>query len=129
MSVSSVFVVTNALRLRFFKPNAIEPEAENGHTQAGEPEIGAVLADADIDEKGGNQAMEKIMAIKGMQCAHCKAAVEKALNALEGVEAQVELARGTANITLSAEVTDATLINAVTGAGYEVISVEKAEKL
>lgn len=63
------------------------------------------------------------MKIEGMACGHCKAAVEKALNAIEGVEAQVDLAAKTAVVQtegVSAEV----LKKAVEDAGYEVVGME-----
>ena len=63
------------------------------------------------------------MLINGMMCAHCQAHVEKALNALDGVEATVDLQAKTASITLSADVPDEVLTKAVTDAGYEVVSL------
>ena len=58
--------------------------------------------------------MEKKMLINGMMCAHCKAAVEKALSAVEGVTAcTVDLDAKTATITLGAEVADEVLFEAV----------------
>ena len=68
--------------------------------------------------------MTKTMKIEGMMCAHCKANVEKALNAIPGVTAQVDLDAGTAAVACPAEVTDAALTAAVTEAGYEVKGVE-----
>ena len=67
--------------------------------------------------------MEKTMIVNGMMCAHCKARVEKALNAIEGVSAQVSLEEKAAHITLSAHVSDERLKAAVTDAGYEVVSL------
>lgn len=69
---------------------------------------------------------EKIMHIEGMTCAHCKAAVEKALGALQGVSAEVNLGEKAARIRLSNPVTDEVLKKAVTDAGYEVISITEA---
>ena len=68
--------------------------------------------------------MNKTMKIEGMMCVHCKANVEKALNAIPGVTAQVDLDAGTAAVACPTEVTDAVLTAAVTDAGYEVKSVE-----
>lgn len=68
--------------------------------------------------------MTKTMVIEGMMCAHCKAHVEKALNALDGVSASVNLEAKTAHVTLSAPVSDDVLKNAVTEAGYEVTSIQ-----
>ena len=59
-----------------------------------------------------------------MMCAHCKANVEKALNALEGVaSAEVNLEEKTATVELTSELSNETLSQAVTDAGYEVVSV------
>ena len=68
--------------------------------------------------------MKKTMMIEGMMCAHCSGQVEKALNAIDGVTAKVDLEAKTAHIQLSKEVSDETLKNAVTEAGYEVVGLE-----
>ena len=68
--------------------------------------------------------MKKVMQIEGMMCAHCSAHVEKALNALEGVSAQVSLEKKCAEVILSAPVADETLCKAVADAGYEVVSIQ-----
>ena len=109
MSMSSVCVVTNALRLKLFRPE-----------QSGPPACGG----PHMNSEKGCECMTKTMVIEGMMCAHCKAHVEKALNALEGVSAAVDLQAKTAQITLSAPVSDETLKNAVVEAGYEVVSIQ-----
>ena len=106
MSLSSVCVVSNALRLKFFRPLHQEAPAEQIETQK------------------GSSTMTKTMTINGMMCAHCQAHVEKALNAIDGVTATVDLAAKTATVTLSHEVADEVLKNAVTEAGYEVVSID-----
>ena len=68
--------------------------------------------------------MEKKLVIEGMMCAHCQAHVEKALNAIDGVEAKVNLETKTATLTLSKDVSDDVLRGAVTEAGYEVVSIQ-----
>ena len=68
--------------------------------------------------------MTKVMSINGMMCAHCQAHVEKALNAIDGVEAKVNLETKTATLTLSKDVSDDVLRGAVTEAGYEVVSIQ-----
>ncbi len=68
--------------------------------------------------------MTKTMSINGMMCAHCQAHVEKALNAIDGVEAKVNLETKTATLTLSKDVSDDMLRGAVTEAGYEVVSIQ-----
>lgn len=68
--------------------------------------------------------MQKIISIEGMSCGHCVARVEKALNALEGVEAKVDLEKKCAEIALAHPIDDAVLSKAVTDAGYEVVSIQ-----
>ena len=66
--------------------------------------------------------MNKNLRVGGMSCGHCKAAVEKALKAVDGVEnAVVDLENKTAEVSLSKEVSDEVLKKAVTDAGYEVV--------
>ncbi|HCF71779.1 MAG TPA: heavy metal translocating P-type ATPase [Syntrophomonas sp.] len=105
MSMSSVCVVSNALRLRFFKP-AYKKIESNNHMI------------------GEDYNMKKIMTINGMSCQHCQASVEKALNAIDGVKAKVDLNQKKAVITLDAGVSDEILNRAVTDAGYEVVSIK-----
>ena len=64
--------------------------------------------------------VKKEMIIEGMSCAHCSGRVEKALNAIEGVKASVDLEAKTAYVDLGEEVSDDVLTQAVTEAGYEV---------
>ena len=68
--------------------------------------------------------MNKTMTIEGMMCMHCKAHVEKALNAIPGVTAQVDLEAGKATVDCPAAVTPEDLAKAVTDAGYTVKGVE-----
>ena len=69
--------------------------------------------------------MKKTMIIEGMMCTHCTGRVEKALAALEGVEAvEMSLEGKSATLTLTQEVSDQVLTDTVTQAGYEVVSVQ-----
>ena len=69
--------------------------------------------------------MNKTMKIEGMMCGHCEATVKKALEALDGVaEAVVSHEKGTAEVSLSAEVSDDVLKKAVEDKDYTVVSVE-----
>ncbi len=114
MSLSSVCVVTNALRLRFFKPK--EKAATQKQVNSGEPTLPV--------EKGRN-SMNKTVQVEGMMCNHCKAHVEKALAGVQGVsKAEVDLEKKQAVVELTGDVADAALIAAVTEAGYEVVSVQ-----
>lgn len=120
MSCSSVFVVTNALRLRFFSPSRIKnKKAEENNN----------ITNQTIKEEKPKQmeekTMEKVMTINGMMCMHCSGRVEKCLKELDGVtNAVVDLDAKTATVTMNTEVSDETLTNAVTEQGYEVVSVK-----
>lgn len=103
MSMSSICVVGNALRLRNFRPKPLPT---------------TVAANNEIKQEVTK--MEKNLIVEGMSCGHCSARVEKALNAIEGATAHVELETKTAHITLSQPVPEETLIKAITDAGYEV---------
>ena len=116
MSLSSVCVVSNALRLKFFRP--ARPE-----TPSPAPVKDMPREIPESDDKKGTSTMTKVMNINGMMCAHCQAHVEKALNAIDGVEAKVNLEAKNATVTLSRDVPDDVLKNAVTEAGYEVVSI------
>lgn len=73
--------------------------------------------------------MKKEIAINGMSCGHCQARVEKALNAIPGVEAKVDLKKKIAVVTLTTDVADDVLMNAVQSAGYEPVSVKEKKGL
>jgi Cu2+-exporting ATPase/Cu+-exporting ATPase len=117
MSLSSVCVVTNALRLRFFQPvrlsGNLTPE------QAARPRDGGETPPAGTAASKGEETMVKKLKIEGMSCGHCTARVEKILTGLQGVDkAVVDLKSGTAEVTLSADLPDAALTAPVTDAGY-----------
>ncbi len=116
MSLSSVCVVTNALRLRFFKPSIQEaaPAAKSGPVN---PENGSAVPEL----KGDTKPMEKKVTIEGMMCQHCVAHVTKALNALPGVTAVVDLDSKSAVVT--GDVSDDAIRAAVEEAGYEVTGI------
>ena len=105
MSFSSVFVVSNALRLRFFKP-----KRNNTKTVKNEKE---------------NITMTKTIKINGMMCSHCTGRVGEVLNAIDGVSAEVSLDNGgQAVVTLAKDMSDDVLKKAVVDAGYEVVGIE-----
>lgn len=73
--------------------------------------------------------MKKIIKIEGMSCGHCQAKVEKVLNALDGVEAKVDLKKKAAVVNLTSEIADSALKDVITEAGYEVVSIEEKKGL
>ena len=106
MSLSSFCVVTNALRLNFVK---IFHAKGDRKTKQIHIDLKEVLT------------MTKTFNVKGMMCPHCEAAVKKALEAIDGVEsASASHEENTATVTLSNDVDDSVLINAIVEAGYEV---------
>ncbi|MGN0526379.1 MAG: heavy metal translocating P-type ATPase [Acutalibacteraceae bacterium] len=108
MSLSSICVVTNALRLRFFKSKLVE---ENVVTKTTEEKT--------IKESKGEKNMEKTIKVGGMMCSHCEAHVVKALTAVDGVEsATASHEKGIAVVTLSKDVPNETLISAITAENY-----------
>ena len=114
MSLSSVCVVSNALRLRGWRGRRRE-----GTPGAKEPQPVQNINNNESSKE--DTAMKKTITIKGMMCAHCVSHVEKALTAL-GVQADVDLASGTAVVTGNAS--DEALKKAVTDAGYEVVEIK-----
>lgn len=100
MSLSSVCVVTNALRLKRFKPK-YEKEVNNKMNEN-----------------------TKTVHIEGMHCNHCKMSVEKALNSLEGVvKTEVDLEKKQAVIELNKDVDDGKIKAVIEEEGFEVKSI------
>ena len=108
MSLSSVCVVSNALRLKFFQST---------------PKPAAKPAEKYVLPKEETK-MTKTIKVEGMMCEHCVAHVKKALEALPGVTADVDLASGKATLTGDTLPDDAKLTEAVEQAGYKVVGME-----
>ena len=130
MSFSSVSVVSNALRLRLFKPRHTKampvPAGQHSPSCVQSSCTDSVNPEPTKPERG-HTAMKKVLAVNGMQCSHCTSSVEKALRAVPGVsEAVADLAAKTATVTLSADVADEALAAAVVNAGFTVAGVQKA---
>ena len=137
MSLSSIFVVGNALRLRGFKsgftplkkgtPKASHKEIEITHAAAEEEQC-ILKAPAEQNnrqdvkqEKERTNTMTKVISIEGMMCNHCTGTVQKALEAVEGVNAvTMSLEQKNAAVELASNVADEVLTKAVVDAGYEV---------
>ena len=103
MSLSSFCVVSNALRLNLFDPHSARKDHKIKFAK--EP-----------------KTMQKTLKIEGMMCTHCSGRVKKALEELPGVvSAEVSHENGTAVVTMSTPVDDATLKKAVEDQGYQVV--------
>lgn len=112
MSLSSFSVVTNALRLNFFRMY----DSKRDHKIRNQPKT--------TTEKE-KKAMEKTLKIEGMMCGHCEMHVKKALQALDGVkQAEVSCTTGTAVVTLEKEIADDALKQAVADEGYQVTDIQ-----
>jgi len=127
MSLSSVCVVMNALRLRFFKP-----DREQESVRAAEQKDAAAAYQAAADthkqesaEDSGKQEennMEKTLKIKGMMCEHCKAHVTKALSGMDGVtDVAVDLEGGKADVKASRDIPQTEFAKVIEDAGYELV--------
>lgn len=120
MSLSSFCVVTNALRLNLFKLH----NAGRDHKRKDAIAVD-IISDNSNNKKEEDNKMTKTIHIEGMMCGHCEAHVKKALEAIDGVaEAQASHEKGTAVVTLTADVADDVLTKAVEEQDYKVISVE-----
>ena len=115
MSLSSVCVVSNALRLRGWKPPVFPDQ----------PAPTAPLPESAVFQSQGKEenTVNKTIHIDGMMCTHCTGRVEKALNDLPGVEATVDLDSKSATVTCTPDVSDDTLRQAVEDAGYHVTGI------
>ena len=106
MSLSSFFVVTNALRLRFFQNDTLKIET-----------VADIHMETKIKEE---KQMETVIKVNGMMCPHCKARVEAVCKAAEGaVDAVVDLQQK--QVTVIGDICVDSVKKAITDAGYEVV--------
>lgn len=122
MSLSSFSVVTNALRLNFFKMH----DSSRDHGIKCDPIMfDPIKNKSNRKKEKERKSMEKTLKIEGMMCGHCEAHVKKALEALEGVaQANVSHESGTAVVTLTGEVSEDVLRQAVVEQGYTVTDIQ-----
>lgn len=139
MSFSSVFVVSNALRLRFFKPkhgSAVSHNSDNAPLVQS-PNVSSFASAAhpvspkvDISTLSiqGGIPMKKVLSVEGMMCQNCVKHVTRALEGVAGVSnVVVSLESKSAIADCSDSVSDDALRDAVTEAGYEVTEIQKYE--
>ena len=117
MSMSSVCVVMNALRLRFFKPNhtvgtvSRETKHETFHIKSNE-----------TTKKEGTTTMKTTLKIEGMMCQHCQKHVHDALAAMDGVtEVTVDLEGKKAEVTATKDISTDAFAKVIADAGYELV--------
>lgn len=135
MSCSSIFVVSNALRLRRFRP--ILPNTQEITKNNEEISVNIIIhadkqmqntsVENNLNDNEGANTMKKTMIIEGMMCPHCQNAVTKALNGLDGVSCTVSLEDKAAYITTEGIVSDDAMKQVVIDGGYKVISLTDAE--
>lgn len=134
MSLSSICVVSNALRLKFFKPEHMRkaehplPRQEEAGA-SGQPEKSPespVKTESTRRKEEANMAKyEAELKIEGMMCEHCKAHVTKALGKLPGAQAEVDLEGGTAVVRSDGEISDEVFKETIEDAGYELKSISR----
>lgn len=122
MSLSSVFVVANSLRLNAFRSKVSGFLAKSDVPEPTKSDIVSLQ-----EERIGENNMKKVMLIEGMTCGHCKARVETALNALDGVQAEASI-EGKLAMVEGTDTADDVLKQAVEEAGYTVLSVEAVDE-
>ena len=129
MSLSSVCVVSNALRLRWVKlgkKSSSENGTDNMEQESAVCENRTVTSEIKSDvTESEEKTMKTTLSIEGMMCGHCQATVEKALKGVQGVsEVVVSLEDKNAVVTADASVSADTLKNAIVDAGYEVTDIQ-----
>lgn len=134
MSLSSLFVVGNALRLRGFKKvegsSAYQVQDSNREIVKYERidnRIDIIIDESheDIDYKKEVNKMKAKVIIEGMTCMNCQKHVHKALNGIDGVTADVSLEENTAYLESANDIDEDVIRQAVEEAGYTVLSVEE----
>lgn len=125
MSLSSVCVVCNALRLKRLKLNKGENYSENPNNNILDKQKNISSSNKERKDNMSENGIVKTISIEGMMCSHCTGTVEKALNAVDGVNnVTVSLENKNAVVTVDDTVTDKQLKEVVTNAGYKVTSIK-----
>lgn len=125
MSLSSVCVVCNALRLKRLKLNKGENYSENPNNNILDKQKNISSSNKERKDNMSENGIVKTISIEGMMCSHCTGTVEKALNAVDGVNnVTVSLENKNAVVTVDDTVIDKQLKEVVTNAGYKVTGIK-----
>lgn len=131
MSLSSVCVVTNALRLRYFKRKDGNKKSKNLEYKDSintENVDNLNIENENFNKEANNKKEDikmKTIMIEGMQCNHCKMSVEKALNSIEGIEkVEVDLDEKKAVIESNKEIEDSKIKSVIEEAGFNVVEIK-----
>jgi Cu+-exporting ATPase len=118
MALSSVSVVTNALRLRRFEPAALSSLTRRE----------SISIQGNIENKQQEQTMKTLISIDGMNCQHCVKSVTETLNKLEAIQStQVNLEEKNALVESGAALDEALITQSITDAGFTVTGIRAAE--
>lgn len=119
MSFSSVSVVTNALMLKRFKSNFSKKKIQICKEEC-------TIQNKEEEKKDMRVLAKKTITIEGMHCNHCKMAVEKVLNKIDGVvSAEVDLEKKIAILEYEGNIEDETIKSVITEEGFEVVKIEE----
>lgn len=122
MSLSSLFVVGNALRLRNFKNIEFKGDSETNNNDTAD---NTTIYYESKHQEEQIMNMKKTIIVEGMSCGHCTARVQKALESVANVKSvEMSLEQKTAEVTLDGDVPNEVLTAAVTDAGYEVVEIK-----
>lgn len=124
MSLSSVCVVSNALRLRLFKPTGSSTAQQSTCQSIACQTTNQACPQA--DHKKEESTMTITLSIEGMMCEHCKKHVEEALSKLPASSVSVDLAAKSASLTPTGDISDETLRQTIADAGYELVNIARS---
>lgn len=125
MSLSSVCVVSNALRLRLFKPTVRAGGLSTDETAPDDTTPTVTKASKEAQNKE-ETTMTITLSIEGMMCEHCKKHVEEALSKLPASSVSVDLAAKSASLIPTGDISDETLKQTIADAGYELVNIARS---